>query len=270
MNSKTKLGSLLNSIFLLFPMLFFVSTVKADIIRFNFDTESFFNRTAVSNGFTHNSDGSGNAFGSTGLNGSVTGSIDINRSATGESTISNYLLQVIMPHGIAPGFNFPQWTIQYSSSTLMQPGAGATALLYSNGYMFIQQEFMFDPFYGPATPQNTWYNPLVRQEYLFRVDLMMSGVPGAGPNGGLGLAVDRVDVRCAVPGDARLTCNGFGSVGESNYSDWDSTEGLASSFEILPSNPQDPAAPVPAPSTLSMMLLAFAGLLVSRRRTLSR
>ena len=222
MKCSTAFRSLMAPTILVLPLVFFASVTQATVIRFNFDTESFFNRTAVSQGYTHNSDGSGNASGNTGLNGSVTGTIDVNRNAAGIDIIDNYLLQVIMPHGIAPGFNFAPWTVQYSSSTLMQPGAGATAQVFGSGYMYIQQEFLFDPFYGPATPQDTYYDPNIRQEYLFRVDLQISAVAGVGPDGGNSLAVDRVDVRCAVPGDARLTCNGFGSVSDSNYSDWDS------------------------------------------------
>lgn len=148
----------------------------------------------------------------------------------------------------------------------MQPGSGAMAEIYSNGYMFIQQEFLFDPYYGPATPQNTWYDPNLRQEYLFRVDLQISSVEGAGPNSSRGFAVDRVDVRCAVPGDARLTCNGFGSVGGSNYSDWSSTEGLASSFEIAPSEPLTPSSLLSSPSTLLVMLSTFGLFFVSRKQ----
>ena len=268
MKSSTIFRSFLSARMLAVPLVLFASIAQAGLIRFNFDTESFYNRTAVSNGFTHNSDGSGNAFGATGLNGSVVGTIDINRSASGTDTIDNYLLEVIMPHGIAPGFNFPSWTVQYSSTTLMQPGAGATAQVYDSGYLYIQQEFMFDPFYGPATPQNSYYDPLVRQEYLFRVDLLISTVLGEGPDGGKSFAVDRVDVRCAVPGDARLTCNGFGSAGnDSNYSDWDSNQGWATSFVLLPSDPQDPLNPVPAPGVLSLVLMACGGLFVARRRT---
>ena len=271
MKSSTLLRAFFTPGLFALPLLFVTSVAQAGLIRFNFDTESYYNRTAVSNGLTHNSDGSGNAFGATGLNGSVSGTIDINRSATGQDTIDNYLLEVIMPHGIAPGFNFAPWTVQYSSTTLMQPGTGATAQVYDSGYLYIQQEFMFDPFYGPATPQNTYYDPLVRQEYLFRVDLLISTVLGAGPDGGKSFAVDRVDVRCAVPGDARLTCNGFGSAGDdSNYSDWDSNQGLASSFVLLPNNPQDPLNPVPTPGVLSLVLMACGGLLIARRRSATR
>lgn len=266
--------SLLKGGVLALPLLFSAFAVHAEIIRFNFDTESFYNRTDAVPTHTFNSDGSGNAFGLIGLNASVIGTVDVNRSVAGVDTISDYSLQVVVPHGVTPGFGSPSWTVQYFSSTLMQPGQGATAEVFGSGYLSISQEFMFDPFYGPAVPQNTFYDMNIRQEYLFRVDLLFSTVAGAGPNGGNGFSVDRVDVRCAVPGDARLTCNAFGQVGGSNYSDWSSTEGLADSFAILPasgqgptiSGPTSPTAAVPTPPVLPLLLTAFGAMLLARRR----
>jgi hypothetical protein len=89
---------------------------------------------------------------------------------------------------------------------------------------------------------------------------------GAGPDGGNSQAVDRVDLRCTVPGDARLTCIVFGQLGGSNHSDRDRMEGPASSFVVPTADPQDPMSAVPLPAGLPLPSTAFGGLALAHRR----
>lgn len=249
----------------------FATGAAAETIRFTFDTEADLSRTLANNSWSQNEAGSyaGIITTTTGLNAAVTGYIDIERIG-GIDSVAGFALNVVTPHGVAPGFGIADYSAQFFSEFTTSSATGGTANLDPNGVLYINQVFQFDPFYGPKVggsySPTPYYDPNVRAEEPFMQAVQLLRVVGAGPNGEASYKVNRVDFSCyEFPngGGGASGCNGY-YLGNSGT--WDNGSGLAATFGPAPSG-SGPTGAVPLPAGLPLLLAALGGLgLLGRRR----
>lgn len=241
-------------------------SATAETYRFSFATEANLSGTLANNSWSQNESGtySGIITTVTGLNAQVSGYLDIDRRTGQPDQIVGFSLNVITPHGVAPGFGDPDYTTQYYSSVDMSVPNGGSGIL-DNGALYLSQVAQFDPFYGPKVggshSPTPYYDSNLRQDYPFLQTVTLVQVGGAGPDGSASYAVRRVDFSCyQYPGggSGASGCNGYY---QGNHGIWDGSDGLASSYALAP------AATVPLPAGAALLLGALAGLgALGRRR----
>lgn len=240
----------------------------AATIRFEYNTEADLSRTQANNGWWQNETGtySGVITTITGLNAAIVGHLDIERLPGQVDRVIGYAFNVVTPHGVSPGFNNPDWQIQYSSTVDMSPEGPQASHVISELVLNIYQTAQFDPFHGPkafgSQSPVPYYNPDLRQTYPFRQRILFTSVAGAGPDGGAAWAVSRVEFNChQYPngGGGASGCNGYYS---GNLGVWDRGSGLPASFGAIPV----PTVPL-APSLPLLMAGVAAFGFLRRRRT---